>query len=140
MDLDGYDVERYSKVHLWLGVDFKAQNEYLKYFEIDYSSQYEIDGPRYPVCPFCADIGERFYDEDFIGIISREDQLVSVDQLLPNSAIDASEWGRVKTICASLGIEKVNAMFWYSDGGIQVPTPLKESYNGLHYIGLFEGE
>jgi len=140
MDLDKYDIERYNKVHLWLGVNFKPQDEYLEYFEIDYSSQYEIDDQRYRVCRFCADIGERWYDEDFIGIIRREDHLVSIDQMLPNSAIDASEWDRVKAICAGLGVVKVNAMFWYSDGGIQLRVPLKESYNGLHYIGLFEGE
>ncbi len=63
--LDKYDVERFNSVHLWLGVNFTEEEDYMKYFEIDYSSDYEIDDPQYPVCQFCTDIGERWYDEDF---------------------------------------------------------------------------
>lgn len=138
--IDKYDVERFNKVHLWLGINFTREEEYLKYFEIDYSSDCEIDDPQYPVCQFCADIGERWYDEDFIGIIPRKPNLVDIDAMLGESAIDRSEWERVKAICANLGIIKMNAMFWYSDGGLHMPTPLKEDYNGLRYIGLFEGD
>jgi hypothetical protein len=137
--VDKYDVDRFNRVHLWLGVNFIDEKEYLKYFEIDYSSDYEIDDPQYPVCQFCADVGERWYDEDFIGIIPRKPVLVEIDAMLGESAIDASEWSRVKAMCARLGIVKMNAMFWYSDGSLNISTPLKEHYNGLRYIGLFEG-
>ncbi|MFJ4068640.1 immunity 22 family protein [Pseudomonas sp. NPDC089996] len=119
--------------------NFSPEEEYLKYFEIDYTSDYEIDDPRYPICQFCADVSERWYDEDFIGIISRKPVLVGGDAMLGESAIDASEWRRVKAVCARLGIVKMNAMFWYSDGSFNISTPLKEYYNGLRYIGLFEG-
>ncbi|WP_082044688.1 immunity 22 family protein [Pseudomonas sp. C5pp] len=138
--MNKYEIERYNKVHLWLGVNLMGEDEYFKYFEIDYSSEFEIDDPRYPACQFCLDVGERWYDEDFIGIIPRKPDLVGVDDMLGQSPIDVGEWGRVKSICTSLAIVEVNAMFWYSDGGLQIPTPLKESYNGLRYIGLFEGE
>jgi len=138
--MDKYDVERFNKVHLWLGINFIEEEEYLKYFKIDYSSDYEIDDPQYPVCQFCVDVGERWYDEDFIGIIPRKPTRVHIDAMLGDSAIDRSEWNRVKAICTSLGIMEMNAMFWYSDGSLQIPMPLKESYNGLRYVGLFEGE
>ncbi|MQG94610.1 hypothetical protein F6X59_18120 [Pseudomonas sp. MN1F] len=133
-------LSRFNRVHLWLGVNFSEEEEYLKYFEIDYSGDYEVDDPQYPVCQFCTDVGERWYDEDFIGIIPRKPTLVDIDAMLGDSAIDRSEWNRVKAICLSLGIVKMNAMFWYSDGSLVIPTPLKEHYNGLRYVGLFEGE
>lgn len=100
----------------------------------------KLTPPQYPVCQFCADVGERWYDEDFIGIIPRKSTLVDIDATLSDSAIDRSEWSRVKAMCSRLGIVKMNAMFWYSDGSLHIPTPLKENYNGLRYIGLFEGE
>ncbi|WP_225923436.1 MULTISPECIES: immunity 22 family protein [Pseudomonas] len=73
-------------------------------------------------------------------MIPRKSTLVDIDAMLGDSAIDRSEWNRVKAICLSLGIVKMNAMFWYSDGGLVIRTPHKEHYNGLRYIGLFEGE
>jgi hypothetical protein len=30
---DKYDVDRFNRVHLWLGVNFSEEEDYLKYFE-----------------------------------------------------------------------------------------------------------
>lgn len=135
--MDEYDIERYDKVHLWIGTNFEPESEYQKYFELDYTS--ELDEPSYKVCGFCKDIGQRRYDEDFIGIIPRKDSEIELDVLLQESAIDPSELENVKAECFNLGVHKANAMFWYSDGGITVPSPYKQNYNGLKYIGLYEG-
>lgn len=136
--MDTYDIERYEKVHLWVGTNFEAESDYQKYFELDYSA--ELDEPTYKVCGFCKDIGIRWYDEDFIGIIPRSEQEIALDDLLKNSTLDPSELENVKAECANLGITKANAMFWYSDGGVDVSQPYKSNYNGLKYIGLFEGD
>jgi hypothetical protein len=120
--VDEYGIERYDKVNLWIGTNFEPESVYQKYFELDYSS--ELDEPSYKVCGFCKDIGQRRYE---------------LDILLQESAIDPSQLENVKAECSNLGVHKANAMFWYSDGGIAVPTPYKQSYNGLKYIGLYEG-
>ena len=35
---------------------------------------------------------------------------------------------------------KANALFWYADAELTIPTPYKDSYNGLKYIGVFQGD
>lgn len=135
--MDVYDIDRYDKVHLWVGVNFDSESDYKKYFELDYSV--DLDDPEYKVCRFCKDLGLRWYDEDFIGIIPRSTTEVSLDEILEESSVDPGELERVKVECMRQGITKANAIFWYSDGGVAVPRPYQESYNGLKYIGLFEG-
>jgi hypothetical protein len=135
--MDPYDIDRYEKVHLWVGTNFEPDAEYNKYFELDYSA--ELDEPAYKVCGFCKDLGIRWYDEDFIGIIPRSDKELTLDEILKESAIDPAELENVKAECENLGIKRANAIFWYSDGGVSVPHPYKASYNGLRYIGLFQG-
>lgn len=135
--MDIYDIERYEKVHLWIGTNFEPEPDYQRYFELDYDA--DLDEPSYKVCGFCQDIGGRWYDEDFIGIIPRAEKEVSLDELLKEAPIDSDDLESVKAECANLGIFKANAMLWYADGGIAVSRPYKASYNGLRYIGIFEG-
>ncbi|MCI0915359.1 immunity 22 family protein [Pseudomonas putida] len=134
--MDIYDIERYEKIHVWVGSNFESEADYLRYFELDYSV--DIDDPSYKVCGFCKDIGIRWYDEDFIGIIPRRPQEVSLDEIIKESSVDPSELDRLRAGCLSKGIAKANAIFWYSDGGVVVSEPLQVNYNGLVYIGLFE--
>ncbi|SEQ23781.1 Immunity protein 22 [Pseudomonas sp. NFACC02] len=135
--MDPYDIERYEKVHIWVGTNFDSEADYSKYFELDHSA--ELDEPAYQVCGFCKDLGIRWYDEDFIGIIPRSAKEVELDEILYESAIDPSELKSVKAECEKLGIKRANAIFWYSDGGISIPHPYKATCNGLIYIGLFQG-
>jgi hypothetical protein len=129
-----------NKVHLWIGTTRKSEEKYEAYFELDYSTEGDFEDPKYKVCQFCKDIGEAWYDEDFIGIIPRQDKPIDLDELLVEAAIDVSQWKRVKRICADYGIKKANAMFWYANSELKLRKPYKESYNGLKYIGVFEGD
>lgn len=129
-----------NKVHLWMGTSHKSEEDYQAYFEIDYSTEGDFDSPDYKVCGFCKDIGEVWYDEDFIGIIDRTKKPVPVADWLTELAIDASEHEKVLAICVEKGIAKANAVFWYQDASLTLPEPHKNDYNELHYIGVFEGD
>lgn len=133
-------MEKYNKIHVWIGTTFKEEEEYQKYFELDYSTEGDFDDPNYRLCEFCKDIGEVWYDQDFIGIIPRFDEEVSLEEVLQESSTDPEEWDKIKSICNDYGIEKANAIFWYADGDLVVPKPYKTDYNGLKYIGMFEGD
>lgn len=137
--MNTYDLENYEKVHVWIGTNFSPESEYQTYFELDYSTEDGFDDPDYRVCGFCKDVGVKWYDEDFIGIIARRDKQVPVDEILQDSPIDPSEWAKSKAACAALGITEANAIFWYTDGDGVLSIPPENSYNGLRYIGLFEG-
>ncbi|PHN16752.1 immunity 22 family protein [Pseudomonas sp. ICMP 561] len=134
-----YDFDNYDKVHVWIGTSFAPESEYQRYFELDYSTEDGFDDPDYRICGFCKDVGIKWYDEDFIGIIPRRDNLVTVDEILQDAPIDASDWDRAKAACAALGITEANAIFWYTDGDGVISVPPENSYNGLRYLGLFEG-
>lgn len=132
------DLSRYEKVHVWVGTNFSSDEDYLKYFELDYTE--DLDDPAYKVCGFCQDIGARWYDEDFIGIIPRKSGEVGLDEILKDAAVDRSCIEDVKAECLRLGITQANAIFWYSDGAATISKPLKSTYNGLKYVGLYDGE
>ncbi|ELY4677571.1 immunity 22 family protein [Cronobacter turicensis] len=129
-----------NKVHLWIGSNFLSEEDYMAYFELDYSTEGDIDDPNYKVCGFCRDLGIKWYDEDFIGIIPREENEVSLDILLEEAAVDEDEIKNVRAKCKSLGIKKANAMVWYADAELNIKPDPSISYNGLKYIGLFEGD
>ena len=133
-------MESYEKVHLWVGTNHKPEEEYQAYFELDYSTEGDFDNPDYKVCQFCKDIGEVWYDHDFIGIIPRLKEEVGLDEILKEAAVDENELPEVKRICADYGIEKANAIFWHADKDVVVPKPYKDKYNGLKYIGVFNGD
>jgi len=135
--MDPYDIDRYQKIHVWVGSNFSPEDEYLKYFELDYTA--DLGDPDYKICDFCKDIGTDWYDEDFIGIIPRREKEVSVDEIIKESSVDPGEMENLKAACLSQGITKANAIFWYSDGKTVVSKPIKSQYNGLKYVGLFEG-
>lgn len=137
--MNTYDLENYEKVHVWIGTNFSPESEYQQYFELDYSTEDGFDDPDYRICGFCKDVGVKWYDEDFIGIIARRDQEVTVDDILQDAPIDASDWARAKAACAALGITQANAIFWYTDGDGVISVPPENTYNGLRYLGLFEG-
>ncbi|MEK9495003.1 immunity 22 family protein [Photorhabdus sp. P32] len=129
-----------NSVHLWIGNNFSSEDEYMKYFELDYSIEGNFDDPNYKLCQFCKDINLQWYDEDFIGIIPRRHENVSIDEILIDAAVDQSEFQSIKDICNRLGIKEANAIFWYQDSELSINPPYKEQYNGLKYIGLFKGD
>ncbi|MCW4455312.1 immunity 22 family protein [Flavobacterium sp. MXW15] len=125
-------------IHVWVGSNFSQEEEYMSYFEIDHSTGGDFDDPSYKICGFCKDIGTVWYDEDFIGIIPRRDQEVSLDDILVEAAIDDDELPIAKARCDALGIRKANAIFWYQDADLELEKPIKENYNGLKYLGAFK--
>ncbi|MFS0828507.1 hypothetical protein [Pseudomonas phoenicis] len=72
--------------------------------------------------------------------LRRRAEPVDLDDILEDSAVDRADMPMLKAACVKLGITRANAIVWYSDGGTVVSTSLKPSYNGLQYLGLFEGE
>ena len=134
-------MDKYNKIHLWIGTTFKEEFSYQKYFELDYSTEGDLESPLYKICDFCKDIGQLWYDQDFIGIIPRFEKEIPLDSILQYSSIHISEWEKIKDICKTLyNISKANALFWYADADLEIPKPYKIEYNGLKYIGVFEGD
>ncbi|XLX40460.1 immunity 22 family protein [Ectopseudomonas mendocina] len=129
-----------KNVHVWVGSNFSQEDEYMSYFEIDHSTEGDFDDPNYKLCGFCRDLGIVWYDEDFIGIIPRCEHEVSLDEILTEAAVDEDELPLVKARCEKLGIKKANAIFWYQDADLVLEQPIKDSYNGLKYIGVFQGD
>jgi hypothetical protein len=126
-----------KRIHLWIGSNFFAENEYLKYFEIDHSTDGDFYNPSYNICGFCKDIGEVWYDEDFIGIIPRKEKNIPVPDLLADAAVDSSEYSTIIDKCLGLGMTEANALIWYQDEKLILSVPYQDSYNGLKYIGVF---
>lgn len=133
-------MDRYNQIHLWIGSNFEKEENYQQYFELDYSTEGDFEALNYKVCGFCKDIGSLWYDQDFIGIIPRFEKELPLEDILPFSSIDRSEWGKIKLLCNDLGIYQANVLFWYADAELTIPTPYKDSYNGLKYIGVFQGD
>lgn len=130
----------HDQVHLWIGTSHAPEAEYLVYFEIDYGQEAEVGDPCYRPCGFCLDLGVQWYDEDFVGILPRSDAPVAVETLLEASAVDRSAWMQVTAVCRELGLATANALFWYADASLALSPPVGSRYNGLQYIGLFEGD
>lgn len=129
-----------NKIHLWLGSNFSSEEEYMEYFKISYSIDSDINDPNYPLCGFCKDIGTRWYDEDFIGVIPRTDNSVTLDEILIDAAVDESEIPLIKAKCETLGIKNANAIFWYQDPELIIKECDKKTYNNLYYIGQYNGD
>ncbi|ELY4859008.1 immunity 22 family protein [Cronobacter sakazakii] len=129
-----------NKVHLWIGNNFSTEDDYMRYFELDYSTDGDIDDPDYQVCGFCKDLGIKWYDEDFVSIIPRKNKEISLNDLLEEAAVDEGEKENAKAKCYALGIQKANALVWYADSPLNMKPDPSISYNALKYIGLFEGD
>ena len=129
-----------NKVHLCIGSNFSSEEEYMHYFELDYSEEEGIDSPNYRVCGFCKDLGIMWYDEDFIGVIPRFDNDVMLDEILVDAAVDESEISFIKAKCEELGIKSANAIFWYQDPELVIKKSDNQTYNNLHYVGAYNGD
>lgn len=129
-----------NKVHVWVGNNFQSEANYQKYFQLDYSTEGDFSDPNYEACGFCEDLGIDWYDEDFIGIMPRKDSSVSLDDILMDAAVDSDELDVLKDKCKDLGLVQANAIFWYGDANLNITIKNDNNYNGLKYIGLFDGD
>lgn len=127
-------------VHLWIGSNYDSEKDYLKYFELDYSTEGDFEDPSYKVCAFCQYLGTKWYDEDFIGIIPREEKDVPLNEILEQAVVDLSEMEKIRNTCANLGIDKANAILWYSNLDVDNFPAIGSDFKGLKYIGCFKGD
>ena len=123
-----------NKIKIWIGTVPLDEESYLKYFELDYKSD-GLDDPRYKVCGFCKDIGFAWYDEDFIGIIPVMNHIVEVEKLISQTPLNSSNREQVKNDCLKMGIDKGNAILFYSGETREIISG--EDFNGLKYIGEY---
>ena len=126
-----------SKIHIWIGITKKEEENYLQYFELDYSTEGDFECPEYKPCQFCKDIGEKWYDEDFIGIIPVLEENVPIIELLEEIPIEENEIEKVLSICKEMGLSMANAIFYYTDAELIIQKPYKDNYNDLKYVGVF---
>ena len=129
-----------NKVHVWIGSNFSSEEEYMHYFEMDYTTEGDFTDPDYIRCGFCQDLDIDWYDDDFIGIIERKEHEVLLDELLCDAAVEDYEKKRINVKCEQLGIYRANAIVWYQDGSLTVSHDSQKLFNGLHYIGVFDGD
>jgi hypothetical protein len=130
-----------THIYLWIGINNKSEDEYSQYFKLDYIEG-NIYSKKYKVCNFCKDIGEKYYDEDFILTPKPLKKNIPVGLLIKDFFTIDNE----KIIKASyaVGIKKANAFFGYAtpdahkeEGCLNISKPYKEYYNELVFIGKF---
>jgi hypothetical protein len=126
-----------SKIHIWIGTTNQTEEEYLKYFELDYSTEGDFEDPKYKLCQFCKDIDTKWYDEDLIGIIPVFNKEISILDLLKEIPLNDSEINNALSVCEKTNLINANAIFYFTDSEMTIKQPYKESYNGLKYIGMF---
>ncbi|PIT13112.1 hypothetical protein BGI33_12455 [Snodgrassella alvi] len=127
-----------SDQYLWIGTNFKPAEEYNKYFELVYDPE-ELDIPDDKICGFCKDVGNDWYDEDFIGYPKPLKKEIDVGELIDkliSPELDCRQ--DIIEKCHQLGITKANALVWYKASEVALKKPYKEDYNGLKYIGVFK--
>lgn len=118
------------KIFLWLGKTSKTQEQFDKYFELNYSE--DVDNRE--ICGFCTDIDKKWYDDDFIGYL-KFNQEMSVRTILQEVPISKNDIDNVLDRCKELNLEFVNSVYWYS-GEIDTPS-FNKKYNDLSYIGEY---
>lgn len=126
-----------SKIHIWIGTTGQTEEEFKRYFEIDYSTGGDFDDPLYKTCQFCLDIGEKWYDEDFLGIMPIYEEPVDVKELLDLTPIGAPfSYQEAYQKSIEAGIFQANAIFYYANCNL-ILTEIKPDYNGLKYLGFY---
>ena len=128
----------FSKVHVWLGVNLDDEDTYNQYFELHYYPDIDIHSPNYKVCQFCKDIGELWYDEDWIGVYrTGKLELVDISILLDELEVTLETLQEITKIALKKGFCEANAMFFYYDANTVIKDENK-LYNKLTYLGMFD--
>jgi hypothetical protein len=115
--------ERMKKIHIWIGVTSKSEEEFFNYFDQDNDNS-----------QFSKDIAlNSEYDEDFIGIIPM-DRNIPIKEIFENDVpIDTDDIPQVEKECYKLGLESANAVFYLTDSSVKIEN-IGKKYNGLYYI------
>lgn len=115
-----------NKIYLWLGFTTKSEKEYWDYFSDDNGTP-----------QFCLDTGLDWLDQDFMGYYYNEvsqDLRTAIENTPESGLFDSMYDTSVKK-----GIDKVNAMFYYTGDEIQSLNENRK-YNDLIFIGVFDWE
>lgn len=112
-----------DKINIWIGLTDKSEEDFYDYFNSEKDT----------TCGFCLDIGEESYDEDFIGI-HYDSENTDLDKIIDETP-DSGLYSVLKQICKSKGINKANAMFYYTED-LDIDRSIK--YNSLTHIGEFD--
>ncbi|MGI4737445.1 MAG: immunity 22 family protein [Janthinobacterium lividum] len=120
-----------SKIHVWLGMSSKSEEEFSRYFEINQADKEAGIG----ASQFDKDIHIKWYDDDLIGVYySTSDDLAAALDELPTSPPSIQA---ISDKCAALDITHANALFYYEDADLRVVDSTKK-YNELTYLGIFD--
>jgi glycosylphosphatidylinositol transamidase (GPIT) subunit GPI8 len=130
-----------THIYLWVGINNKSVDDYFQYFNLDYIEE-NIYSERYKVCDFCKDIGEKYYDEDFILTPKPLSENVPVEVLIKD--FFSIEREKIIKTLSDMGIHEANAFFGYAtpdarkeSSCLHIEKPYKEYYNGLVFVGKF---
>jgi hypothetical protein len=122
-------IDRISKLHVWIGTTSKSREEFLNYFELDFSTDGDFDDPNYKVCGFCRDIGQKSYEEEFLVYEPFYKQEIDLLEIMKESDINPLDIMKAMDECKKLGIVKANAIFSYTDAKIIIPKSYNKTYN-----------
>ena len=131
-----------DKIHIWIGVFTETEKEYWDYFDQSQAYVFDKNGKERDendriFSNFSKDIGliNEMYDPDFIGNYYNKNS-DDLDTAI-NETPDSSLYNIIKETCIKKGINKANAVFYYTDGELKIKEP-DMKYNGLTYIGCFD--
>ncbi len=119
-------------IHVWVGQSLKKQDDFYQYFALNAADREAGTG----ASQLDNDLGIDWYDDDLIGIYFNENgSLSEAIEELPLASAEAEQ--AIRDRCRELHIEQANALFYYSDAGLEVADSVKK-YNGLTYLGAFD--
>jgi len=113
-----------DKIYLWLGLTSKSEKEYWDYFSKN------VELPQ-----FCIDTGLEWIDDDFMGYYYSKDT-DDIRTAIENTP-ESDHFETIYNLCVSKGIEKANAMFYYTGSDIE-KIDENRKYNDLTFIGVFD--
>ncbi|MGM9475221.1 immunity 22 family protein [Pedobacter sp. GSP4] len=118
-----------SKVHIWIGTTTADEETFNAYFDQEEE-----------MSRFSQDIGlDEEYDEDFIGILPIMDREYPVAEIIANKIpISIESLTYAVASCDRYGMESANAAFYLTDSKVEIEKPIRDHYNELKYLGVFE--
>jgi hypothetical protein len=123
-----------DKIHVWIGYTSKTKEEFGEYFKINEEDKNKGIG----ASQFDKDIGINWYDDDLIGVY-KSDTADNLEQTIDEIPTSNETLEAIKNRCKELGVDKANAMFYYTDAEIIIEDNEK-LFNGIQYLGLFDNE
>jgi|SRR5690554_2380188 len=131
-----------DKIHIWMGNVNYSKQEYWNYFDQSNANLIGENGLErnesdLTYSNFSKDLGkDEMFNPDFIGYYFNEESNnidLALEQL-PDPDLPLI----IKEDCIKKGVDKANAMFYYTDESLIINE--NKLYNGLTYIGCYDWE